>query len=70
MTERETLPPSPKRQTPCVRWYKETKAIDAGQSRVSGFAAEKPNLFVLWRGDHARGDVLKLRNAGQFCGLP
>lgn len=34
---------------------KETKAIDGGQSRVSVFAEEKPNLFVLWRRDHARG---------------
>jgi hypothetical protein len=34
---------------------KETKAIDGGQSKVSVFAEEKPNLFVLWRGEHGRG---------------
>jgi hypothetical protein len=40
---------------PCETCQKETKAIDGGQSKVSVFAEEKPNLFVLWRGDHARG---------------
>ena len=54
---------------PCGTCQKETKAVDGGQSRVSVFAEEKPNLFVLWRGDHAHvAQVLKLRNAGRFCG--
>ena len=49
------LPPTPKRQITRVSRQKQTKAIDAGQPRVSVFASEKSNLFVLWRGDHARG---------------
>jgi len=40
-----------------------------GQSRVSVFAEEKPNLFVLWRGDHARGaGFLSYGTRGRFCG--